>query len=135
MSGSCSSVAAGFGPVAIGTDTNGSILMPVTRHDVYALKPALNLISQDGICPVSFDFDSAGPIAKSATDIAILMDTLVNPSKSSDVPKGDYTPYLTKSFDGIRIGVLNPSEWRMPPAVVSPDASAEAQTVSILIPH
>ena len=134
-SGSCSSVAAGFAPVSIGTDTNGSILVPATRHDVYALKPTLGLISQDGICPISSDFDSAGPIAKCATDIAILMDALVDPNRSSEIPQGGYTPYLTKSFNGIRIGVLNPSEWRMPPATLFPVASAEAQMVNTLIPR
>ena len=106
--------------------------MPATRHDVYALKPTLGLISRDGICPISYDFDSAGPIAKSASDIAILMDALVDPSKSSDIPENGYTPYLTKSFDGICIGVLNPSEWRMPSTVLLPDEGAEAQTVKTL---
>ncbi|OAA42545.1 Amidase signature domain protein [Cordyceps fumosorosea ARSEF 2679] len=77
-SGSCPGVAAGFAPVALGTDTNGSILTPATRHDVYAMKSTLGLISQDGICPISFDFDSAGPIARSARGIAILMDVIVD---------------------------------------------------------
>ncbi len=128
-SGSCSGVAAVFAPVVIGTDTNGSILMPATRHDVYALKPTLGLISQGGICPISYDFDSAGPIAKSARDIADLMDVLVDPSKASYIPEGGYVPHLTKSFKGIRIGVLKPSEWHMPPTVVFPNANAEAQMV------
>ena len=134
-SGSCSGVAAGFAPVSIGTDTNGSILVPATRHDVYALKPTLGLISQDGICPISSDFDSAGPIAKCATDIAIMMDALVDPNKLSEIPQGSYIPFLTRSFEGIRIGVLNPSEWRMPPTTLFPNASAEAQTVNTFIPH
>ncbi|KAI0389272.1 putative glutamyl-tRNA amidotransferase subunit A [Xylariaceae sp. FL0594] len=75
-SGSCAGVAAGFAPAALGTDTSGSILMPATRHGVYAMKPTLGLVSQDGICPISYDFDSAGPIARSARDIAVLLDVL-----------------------------------------------------------
>ena len=108
--------------------------MPATRHDLYALKPTLGLISQDGICPISSDFDSAGPIAKCAADIAIMLDTLVNPNKYPVIPEGGYTPFLTKSFDGIRIGVLNPSEWRMLPNELFPNPSTEAQMVNIFSP-
>jgi amidase len=122
-------VAAGFAPVALGTDINGSILMPATRHDVYALKPTLGLISQEGICPISLDFDSIGPIARSAEDIAVLMDALTDPAQSANVPTGAYVPHFTKSFEGIRIGVLEPSEWHMPPFVVLPNAEADAQSV------
>lgn len=103
--------------------------MPATRHDLYALKPTLGLISQEGVCPISWDFDLIGPIAKSAEDIAVLMDVLVDPKRSANVPKGGYVPHLTKSFDGIRIGVLKPSEWHMPPVVVFPNAEADAQSV------
>lgn len=51
-SGSCVAVAAVLAPAAVGTDTNGSIMMPATRNDVYAMKPTLGLISRDGICPI-----------------------------------------------------------------------------------
>ncbi len=79
-------MAAGFAPATLGTDTNGSILMPASRHDVYALKPTLGPISQEGVCPISFDFDSVGPIARSARDIAVLMDVLVDREKATDIP-------------------------------------------------
>jgi amidase len=102
--------------------------MPATRHDVFALKPTLGLISQEGICPISLDFDSIGPIARCAEDIAILMDALVDPSQSANIPDGGYVPHLTRSFKGIRIGVLEPSEWHMPSFVVFPNAEADAQS-------
>ncbi len=122
-------MAAGFAPAALGTDTNGSILMPATRHDVYAMKPTLGLISQDGICPISFDFDSAGPIARSARDIAILMDALVDREKATNIPNGTYVSHLTGHFDGIRIGVLEPKEWHMPPVAVAPNKEVDDQQV------
>lgn len=103
--------------------------MPATRHDLYALKLTLGLISQDGVYPISWDFYSIGPIAKSAEDIAVLMDVLVDPARSADVPKGGSVPHLTKSFDGIRVGVLKPSKWHMPPLVVFPNKEADAQSV------
>ncbi|ATY64985.1 glutamyl-tRNA(gln) amidotransferase subunit [Cordyceps militaris] len=126
-SGSCAGVAAGFAPAALGTDTNGSILMPATRHDVYAMKPTLGLISQDGICPISFDFDSAGPIARSARDIAILMDVLVDRTQTTNISNGTYMSHLTETFDGIRIGVLEPKEWHMPTVAVTPNTEVDEQ--------
>ncbi|OAR02108.1 hypothetical protein LLEC1_05478 [Akanthomyces lecanii] len=126
-SGSCAGVAAGFAPAALGTDTNGSILMPATRHDVYAMEPTLGLISQDGICPISFDFDSAGPIARSARDIAILMDVLVDRKQAKNIPNGTYTSHLTGTFDGIRLGVLEPKEWHMPAIAVTPNKEVDEQ--------
>lgn len=115
--------------MALGTDTNGSILMPATRHDVYALKPTIGLVSQEGICPISLDFDSAGPIARSSRDVALLMDAMVDRSKVKGIPESGYTSYQTKSFDGIRIGVLNPKDWHLPPAVAVPNAEADQQRV------
>ncbi|EGX87737.1 glutamyl-tRNA(gln) amidotransferase subunit A, putative [Cordyceps militaris CM01] len=126
-SGSCAGVAAGFAPAALGTDTNGSILMPATRHDVYAMKPTLGLISQDGICPISFDFDSAGPIARSARDIAILMDVLVDRTQTTNISDRTYMSHLTGTFDGIRIGVLEPKEWHMPAVAVTPNTEVDEQ--------
>ncbi|KAK5652964.1 hypothetical protein OQA88_9444 [Cercophora sp. LCS_1] len=120
-SGSCVAVAAGLAPAAVGTDTNGSILMPATRHDVYAMKPTLGLISRDGICPICLEFDSAGPIARHPRDIALLMDAMVDPENPHAKPGGSYTAKLTRSFDGLRIGVLDPREWHLPSVVAVPN--------------
>jgi amidase len=127
-------VAAGFAPAALGTDTNASILMPATRHDVYAMKPTLGLISQEGICPISYDFDSAGPIARSARDIAILLDTLVDREKVFSRSHGSYTSYLTGTFEGMRIGVLEPKEWHMPSVAVHPIPEIDDQQVRLNLP-
>ncbi|KAH7031512.1 putative glutamyl-tRNA amidotransferase subunit A [Microdochium trichocladiopsis] len=113
-SGSCVAVAAGLAPLSIGTETNGSLLMPATRNDVYTIKPTLGLIDASGIVPICREFDSAGPIAHCATDIAYLMDILVNPELSAHVPPGGYQSQLTGSLEGLRIGVLDPREWHLP---------------------
>lgn len=112
-------VAAGFAPVSVGTDTNGSILMPATRNDVFAMKPTLGLIYRDGICPIWLEFDSAGPIGRSARDIAVMMNAMVDPEneQARAAVGGTYTSQLTGSFEGLRIGVLNPKEWHLPGAV------------------
>lgn len=122
-------MAAGFAPAALGTDTNASILMPATRNDVYAMKPTIGLISPEGVCPITADFDSVGPIARSARDIAVLMDALVDREKASKIPQGTYTSQLTGSFEGIRIGVLEPKEWHMPSVAVHPNPAVDDQQV------
>ncbi|KAI3336488.1 putative glutamyl-tRNA amidotransferase subunit A [Xylariaceae sp. AK1471] len=125
-SGSCVAVVAGLSPISIGTDTNGSLLMPATRNDVFSLKPTLGLISQEGICPISIEFDSAGPIARDPRDIAILMDILVDPSQNAK-PAGGYMKSVTGSFDGMRIGVLDPKHWHLPGAMAVPNIEVERQ--------
>ncbi|KAI0141615.1 putative glutamyl-tRNA amidotransferase subunit A [Xylariaceae sp. FL1272] len=112
-SGSCVGVAAGFAPIATGTDTNASLRSPATRNDVYALKPTVGLVSQDGICPISSDFDSAGPVARCARDIATILDAMVTPDETYGIPNETYTSELTGTFKGFRTGVLDPSEWHL----------------------
>jgi len=94
------------------------------------MKPTLGLISSRGVVPISLDFDTIGPIARSAADIAVLMDTLVDRSLSAFIPEGGYTSYLKRSFDGLRIGYLNPQEWHLSTSVASPNAAVETQILS-----
>lgn len=93
------------------------------------MKPTLDLISQEGVCPISLDFDSVGPVARSARDIAALMDTLIDREKFVDLPQGTNTSQLTSSFEGIRIGVLEPKEWHMPPDVIYPNPVVDDRQV------
>ncbi|EMR65888.1 putative glutamyl-trna amidotransferase subunit protein [Eutypa lata UCREL1] len=90
------------------------------------MKPTLGLIPQQGICPICLEFDSAGPIARSPRDIALLMDVLVDPSQNAK-PDGGYASKITGSFDGIRIGVLDPKEWHLPPIVAVPNSEVYKQ--------
>jgi len=126
-SGSCVAVAAGFAPVALGTETNASIMMPATRNDVYSLKPTLRLISQEGVCPISLDFDTIGPIARCASDIAILLDAMVDRSLVEYIPREGYTSFITNSFERIRIGYLVPEEWHLSTSIALQNSAFTAQ--------
>ncbi len=72
-SGSAVAVSAGYVPLTIGSETNGSILSPATTCGVVGLKPTVGLVSRAGIIPISFSQDSPGPMARSVTDAAIML--------------------------------------------------------------
>lgn len=111
-SGSAAAVAANLGAAAIGTETSGSIISPSSQNSVVGMKPTVGLVSQSGIIPISFSQDSAGPIARTVTDAAILLGALVNTNEqdadAQDISRGyqDYTPFLDRSFlQRARIGI------------------------------
>ena len=97
-SGSAAGAAANLCAAAVGTETDGSITGPSAVENIFGLKPTLGLISQDGIVPISHQQDSAGPMARSVTDVAILLGILQS-------PQSDYTPLLQRgALNGKRIG-------------------------------
>jgi amidase len=97
-SGSGAAAAANLCAAAVGTETDGSITGPSAVENVFGLKPTLGLISQDGIVPISHQQDSAGPMGRSVTDVAILLGAM-------QAQPGDYTPFLQKgALQGKRIG-------------------------------
>lgn len=75
-SGSAVAVSAGYVPLAIGSETNGSILSPASTCGVVGLKPTVGLVSRAGIIPISFSQDSPGPLARSVTDAAIMLSAI-----------------------------------------------------------
>ncbi|WP_282121814.1 amidase family protein [Algibacter mikhailovii] len=75
-SGSAVSVAANFCAVAIGSETSGSILSPASQNSSVGLKPTIGLVSRSGIIPISSTLDTAGPITKTVTDNAIVLDAI-----------------------------------------------------------
>src|SRR5437763_3095077 len=97
-SGSGAGAAANLCAAAVGTETDGSITGPSAVETVFGLKPTLGLISQDGIVPISHQQDTAGPMARSVTDVAILLGIMQS-------PQTDYTPLLQRrALQGKRIG-------------------------------
>jgi amidase len=101
-SGSGAAAAANLCAAAIGTETDGSITGPSAVESLFGLKPTLGLISQDGIVPISHQQDTAGPMARSVTDVAILLGIMQTPFGA--VPS-DYTQFLQRgSLQGKRIG-------------------------------
>lgn len=99
-SGSAVAVAAGFTPVAVGTETDGSIICPSSVNGVVGIKPGVGLVSQRGIIPISRSQDSAGAHARHVLDAALLLGVMV------DDPT-DFTADLDKGvLRGRRLGVL-----------------------------
>src|SRR5882724_4094282 len=78
-SGSANGAAANLCAAAVGTETDGSITGPSAVENIVGLKPTLGLVSQDGIIPISHQQDTAGPMARSVTDVAILLGVLQSP--------------------------------------------------------
>src|SRR5437762_4809534 len=97
-SGSGAGAAANLCAAAVGTETDGSITGPSAVENIFGLKPTLGLISQDGIVPISHQQDAAGPMARSVTDVAILLGIMQS-------PQADYTSLLRRgALVGKRIG-------------------------------
>ena len=106
-SGSANGVAANLCAAAIGTETDGSITGPSAVENIVGLKPTLGLVSQNGIIPISHQQDTAGPMGRSVTDVAILLGALQSPFGrvlGQPLPD-DYTRFLRRgALQGARIG-------------------------------
>ncbi len=112
-SGSAVGVAASLAVVAIGTETDGSIVCPAGQNGVVGHKPTLGLVSGDGIVPISSEQDTAGPMGRNVTDTAIVLDVI-------DGTNQDYTEALDPgALRGARIGV-----WTTATGDASPDVDA-----------
>ncbi|MEM8816096.1 MAG: amidase [Pseudomonadota bacterium] len=116
-SGSGVAVAANLTSVAVGTETDGSILCPSGVNGIVGIKPTLGLISRSGIIPIAHSQDTAGPMARSVRDAALLLSVMTgsdprDPASAAlpeDVARGasDYTANLAADrLKGRRIGVL-----------------------------
>lgn len=112
-SGSGVAVSANLCVVAIGTETDGSITCPAATNGVVGLKPTVGLLSRSGIIPISHTQDTAGPMARTVTDVAILLGALtgIDPDDSiTNESNGhfhtDYTKFLdANALKGKRIGI------------------------------
>ena len=107
-SGSAVAAAANLCSATVGTETDGSILCPAGNNGVVGLKPTLGLIPQTGIIPIAHSQDTAGPITRTVTDAAILLNAMrapFGPVRGQRLPR-DYTRFLRRgALDGARIGV------------------------------
>jgi amidase len=105
--GSGNGAAANLCAAAIGTETDGSITGPSAVENIVGLKPTLGLVSQDGIVPIAHEQDTAGPMARSVTDVAILLGVLQSPWGEvigHQLPD-DYTQFLdSNALEGAVIG-------------------------------
>lgn len=116
-SGSGVSVSANLTVIAIGTETNGSIVCPATSNGVVGIKPTVGLLSRSGIIPISFTQDTPGPMARTVKDAAICLGVMVGIDENDSLTLAsqgksfsDYTQFLkTGSLKGKRIGL-----WKEP---------------------
>jgi amidase len=99
--------------VAVGTETDGSIVCPSSSNGIVGIKPTLGLVSRSGIVPIAHSQDTAGPMARTVKDAAILLGILAEVDKEDPATKGsgrrlktDYTQFLDPAgLKGARIGV------------------------------
>lgn len=113
-SGSGVAVAANLTAVAIGTETDGSVVCPSSINGIVGIKPTLGLVSRSGIIPIAHSQDTAGPMARTVTDAVILLNAMVGTDEQDSITsqfssKGekDYTKFLQKDgLKGARIGVV-----------------------------
>lgn len=96
-SGSAVAVAAGLAVVAIGTETDGSIVCPSSVNGIVGLKPSMGLVSRSGIVPISASQDIAGPMARNVADAAILLDVLAA-ADSEDPASGALKSYSIPGY-------------------------------------
>ncbi|WP_044162563.1 amidase family protein [Salinibacillus aidingensis] len=111
-SGSGAAVAANLVTAAIGTETSGSILSPASSNSVVGVKPTVGLISRAGIIPISHSQDTAGPIARTVKDAAIVLSAIAGVDDEDPVtktnlhPTVNYVSFLEKEgLEGTTIGI------------------------------
>jgi amidase len=112
-SGSAVAVAANFCAAAVGSETDGSVVSPSSTCGIVGIKPTIGLVSRAGIIPIAHSQDTAGPMARTVTDAAILLTALAGSdprdkaTADADAKKLDYTKYLdANGLKGARIGVV-----------------------------
>ena len=109
-SGSGSGVAAGLFPMALGSDTGGSVRNPASACGIVGLKPTYGLVSRRGVFPLSFTLDHVGPLTRTVTDNALMLDVIAGHDPldpgSAAVPSGRYASGLERGVRGMRIGFI-----------------------------
>jgi amidase len=111
--GTGAAVAAGYAIAGLGTDTGGSVRGPSTSNGIVGLKPTLGLLSRDGIIPLALSFDTAGPMARTVSDVAAVLGAMTGvdaadaaTSASQGKADTDYTKFLkADALKTARIGV------------------------------
>jgi aspartyl-tRNA(Asn)/glutamyl-tRNA(Gln) amidotransferase subunit A len=107
--GSAGAVALGMGLASLGTDTGGSVRIPAALCGIVGLKPTYGRVSLNGIIPLAWSLDHAGPMTRTVEDAAILLEVIAGHdtrdpySRDADVPR--YTEALNRDIKGLRLGI------------------------------
>ena len=107
-------MAAGFAPLALATETDGSIVQPANRASLYGLKATVGLIPTEGTAPWSALTDSIGGMARTPGDLANLLGILLNDTNLS-------ARTTTDTWEGQRVGFVDPTLWGFVPFICNPD--------------
>jgi aspartyl-tRNA(Asn)/glutamyl-tRNA(Gln) amidotransferase subunit A len=109
--GSAAAVAAGFAPLAFGSDTGGSIRQPAALCGVVGMKPTYGLVSRYGLVAFASSLDQIGPFAMTVADAAVALETIAghDPCDTTSIPEAvpSVTETLDEGVDGLRIGVIS----------------------------
>ncbi len=112
--GSAYAVAKGLVPVALGTDTGGSVRQPAAFNGIYGLKPTYGLVSRYGVVPFGSSFDVIGPLTRTVKDNATVLKDIVgndHRDQTNFVPEGfDPTTLIGESIKGLKVGIIK--EWQ-----------------------
>ena len=145
--GSAAAVAARLAPAATGTDTGGSIRQPAALVGICGLKPTYGVCSRYGMIAFASSLDQAGPMARSAEDMALMMNTMAGfdarDSTSLDRPAEDYTADLSRPLQGLRIGLpkeffaegVAPDVAKAVEAAIAEYRKLGAETVEVTLPN
>lgn len=114
--GSAAAIAASLVPLAVGTETDGSIVSPASLNGIVGLKPTLGSVSRDGVIPIAHSQDTAGPMTRSVADAALLFAAMAGPDPADAITTtAPALPAISLSLDalrGARLGIarahLNP---------------------------
>ncbi len=141
-SSSGTGTAASFWAASVGTETSGSILSPANANQLAAVKPTVGRISRHGILPLTADQDTAGPMARSVTDAAILLGVLEgagpdpnDPATTRCARETDYTRHLDPgALAGARIGIPRAYFYdpATPPGKARPEGGLDAAEAAVM---
>ncbi len=147
-SGSAVAVSAGLVPLAIGTETDGSLTCPASMNGIVDIKPTLGLVSRSGIVPIAESQDDPGPMARSVAGAAALLTVIAGSdprdpwTRNANRHRTDYTRYLKPGqLKGKRIGVVcglvgpNPQIRRILDYSVAALRSQGARVIPVRLPH
>jgi amidase len=113
-SGTGAAISANLAAVGVGTETDGSVVCPSSVNGICGLKPTVGLVSRSGIIPISHSQDTAGPMARTVRDLAMLLNAMVGvddedeaTAASKGKARADYTKYLdADGLKGVRLGIV-----------------------------
>ncbi|KAH6635528.1 amidase signature domain-containing protein [Chaetomium sp. MPI-SDFR-AT-0129] len=126
-SGSAVGVSAGYSPISIGTEADGSLVTPASRAALYGMKPTVGSTPMDGIFVISTTFDDVGAMAKSVDDLAILIGYVQEKGAGNNGASPDYRAVFQRDWSGLRLGFVDPDKWWLPSGLVTPVEEVHTQ--------